>query len=47
MAMFRSRKQGGVHFRRDPSTLSEGDWRRCYAGLEGPSIPSVKVRLDP
>ena len=22
---------------RDPSTLSEGDWRHCYVGLEGPS----------
>ena len=22
---------------RDPSTFSEGDWRHCYVGLEGPS----------
>ena len=25
---------------RDPSTFSEGDWRHCHVGLEGPVIPS-------
>ena len=28
---------------RDPSTFSEGDWRHCYVGLEGPVVPSEKV----
>ena len=27
----------------DPSTFSEGDWRHCYVGLEGPVVPSEKV----
>ena len=27
----------------DPSTFSEGDWRRCYVGLEGPVVPTEKV----
>ena len=26
----------GVYLNRDPSTFSEGDWRHCYVGLEGP-----------
>ena len=30
---------------RDPSTFSEGDWRHCYVGLEGPVVPS-EVRYD-
>ena len=30
-------------FPKDPSTFSEGDWRHCYVGLEGPIVPSKKV----
>ena len=31
---------------RDPSAFSAGDWRHRYVGLEGPVVPSEKVRLD-
>ena len=32
-----------IHFPRDPSTFSEGDWRHSYVGFEGPVVPSEKV----
>ena len=25
-----------ITFPRDPNTFSEGDWRHCYVGVEGP-----------
>ena len=34
-----------LKFPRDPSAISEGDWRHCC--VEGPSSFSEKARLDP
>ena len=42
--LFVQRQDRTYHlYPRDPSTFSEGDWRHCYVGLEGPVVPSEKV----
>ena len=34
---------GNPPYPTNPSSFSEGDWRHCYVGLEGPVVPSEKV----